>query len=78
MATTEPKTTLEVYTVIESRREGDRNYWHRVGSAWKNRDGSLSIKLNSLPMNGELIVKKPRPRDDSDGDGGSSSGNRRR
>ncbi len=67
---TQQRTTLEVYTVIEARNEGDRNYWHRIGSAWKNRDGSLTIKLNSLPLNGELVVKKPRERD------GSSSGER--
>ncbi len=60
----ERSTTLEVFTVIAARKEGDRDYWHRVGSAWKNRDGSLTIKLNSLPMNGELIVKKPLPREE--------------
>ncbi len=30
-----------VYTVTE-RADGSRSFWTRVGSAWVNRDGSLS------------------------------------
>lgn len=59
-------TTLEVYTVIEAKHEGDKDFWLRIGSAWKNRDNSLTIRLNALPINGTLVVKKPRERDGKD------------
>lgn len=28
----------------------DRSWWTRVGSAFVNRDGSISIKLDALPI----------------------------
>lgn len=31
----------------------DKPYWHRVGSAWAT-DKTISIKLNSFPVNGEI------------------------
>jgi hypothetical protein len=38
--------------------------WARVGVAFPFKDGSgFSIKLNSLPLNGELIVKPPREKE---------------
>lgn len=34
-----------------------RKYWHRVGVAFVNRDGSLSVKLEALPVSGELHIR---------------------
>lgn len=70
------KTTLEVFTVVPASTEGGRDYWHRVGSAWVNRDRSLTVRLNSLPLNGELIIKKPRERTDSSREESSRRGGR--
>ena len=56
---------LEVYTVIDPTREGQKSRWVRIGAAWKNRDGSLNIKLDALPVNGVLNVRKPKPKEDS-------------
>lgn len=35
-----------------------KSFWLRIGTAWKNRDGSLNIRLNALPLNGALQVRK--------------------
>lgn len=51
-----------VYTVIE--QEGrERGLWVRVGVAWVNRDGSLNIRLNALPVNGQLHVRDESERE---------------
>ena len=34
-----------------------RKFWHRVGVAFVNRDGSLSVKLEALPVSGELHIR---------------------
>lgn len=64
----EKRTTLEVFTVIPAATEEGRDYWHRIGSAWVNRDRSVTVRLNSLPLNGELIIKQPRPRAEGSSD----------
>lgn len=49
----------DVFTVIEV--EGKKGYWQRLGSAFVNKDGSEKIILNGLPVNGELIIRDPKP-----------------
>lgn len=34
-----------------------RKYWNRVGIAFVNRDGSLNVKLEALPVSGELHIR---------------------
>jgi len=53
-----------VYTVVETKGDA-KDFWQRVGSAWSNKDGSLNIVLNALPVNGKLHVRQPSPKDDS-------------
>lgn len=43
-----------VYVITE--RNG-RNFWTRIGVAFVNSDGSLNVKLNSLPINGEMHIR---------------------
>ncbi len=49
-----------VFTVIE--REGARSFWLRVGAAWTNRDGSVTLRLDALPVNGVLQIRDPDER----------------
>jgi hypothetical protein len=42
-----------VWTVT---RRGDRTYRTRVGVAWDNADGSLSARLDAVPVSGEIVV----------------------
>lgn len=37
--------------------EGLRSFWTRVGAAFENRDGSVTIKLDALPLSGTLQVR---------------------
>ncbi|MBI5532562.1 MAG: hypothetical protein HY898_07595 [Deltaproteobacteria bacterium] len=53
-----------VYTITE---RGERSYWTRIGVAYVNRDGSLNIKLEAVPVNGTMQVRDWTPREDQAG-----------
>jgi hypothetical protein len=54
-----------VYTVATRTAQGHppngapivKKYWNRVGIAFVNADGSLSVKLEALPVSGELQIR---------------------
>ena len=49
-----------VYTIIEKdsvQGNGKRSFWVRIGAAFVNWDGSYSVKLDALPVNGTLHVR---------------------
>lgn len=43
-----------VYSISE--RDG-KNYFSRIGVAFINSDGSLNVKLEAVPVNGELHIR---------------------
>jgi hypothetical protein len=43
-----------VYVITGS---GERKFWNKFGVAFVNRDGSMNVKLDSLPVNGELHIR---------------------
>ena len=51
---------LVVYTIVKRERDG-RSFWVRIGTAFKNRDGSLSALLDAVPTNGTLHIREQRP-----------------
>ncbi|MCC7537528.1 MAG: hypothetical protein IT379_14990 [Deltaproteobacteria bacterium] len=54
-----PTAVKVVYTVVE--RPGGKSFWVRIGAAFTNRDGSLTVRLDALPTNGTLQVRDPMP-----------------
>lgn len=44
------------YNIIE--RAGGKRIWSRIGTAFKNRDGSMNIFLDSLPLGGKLQIRE--------------------
>ncbi|HET9955613.1 MAG TPA: hypothetical protein VFQ61_13960 [Polyangiaceae bacterium] len=53
---------LKIAYVIAQR--GGRNYWNRVGVAFLNNDGSLNVKLEAVPVNGEVHIRDYVPREE--------------
>jgi hypothetical protein len=48
----------DVYAIYESKGEGrERSRWVRVGVAFDNRDGSLNVLLDALPLSGRLQIR---------------------
>ncbi len=54
---------MKIVYVI-SQRNG-RSFWNRCGVAFVNSDGSLNVKLEAIPVNGEIHIRDYVPRDDS-------------
>lgn len=48
---------FEVFNIKESQSGGA--IWVRAGSAWVNRDGSISVYLDVLPLDGKLHLRQP-------------------
>ncbi|MEM7083739.1 MAG: hypothetical protein AAF465_13495 [Pseudomonadota bacterium] len=59
------KPDLYAYTIIETAGEETKDFWQRVGSAWRNQDGSINVSLNALPVNGRLHIREPKADDES-------------
>ena len=53
--------------VIVDKGQDKKSFWHKIGVAFVNKDGSLSVHLDSLPMNGKLQIRDHVERDDSGG-----------
>ncbi len=47
-----------VYTVTE---RGERSFWTKVGAAFPNRDGSMTVRLEAVPVNGILQIRDEEP-----------------
>lgn len=57
-----PTTARKVCFVVT--RRGDKDYWTRIGAAFVNSDGSISVKLEALPINGEIQIRDYVPEEE--------------
>jgi hypothetical protein len=58
---------MKIAYVITERN--GRSFWNRCGVAFVNGDGSLNVKLESLPVSGEIQIRDYVPREDTPGSG---------
>ena len=56
---------MKIAYVVTQR--GTQKYWNRVGVAFVNRDGSFNVKLEAVPVSGEIHVRDYVPREESAG-----------
>ena len=54
---------LDVWSIQESENREGKSWWTRVGTAFRNRDGSINVILDALPIAGKLNIREPRPRE---------------
>ena len=54
--TGESKDRKAVYTIIE-RDDGGKSRWVRIGIAFINKDLSLNVVLDAVPVNGKLHIR---------------------
>lgn len=45
----------DVYQITE--REGKKAVWTRIGAAFINKDRSMNVVLNSIPLDGRLHIR---------------------
>ncbi|MEE9197759.1 MAG: hypothetical protein V3U45_06415 [bacterium] len=51
-----------VFTIVEGRKEPDKKFWVRIGAAFENEDGSTTVYLDALPVNGLLQIREENNR----------------
>lgn len=63
---------LQVWAIPESR-DGEKTFWVRIGVAFTNRDGSLNVILDALPLGtNRLQIREPK----EEGRAGAGAGRR--
>lgn len=60
-----PKTRLNVFNVKDI--PNGKPMWNRIGSAFVNGDGSVTVVLDALPMDGRLVIRVPAEKDAESG-----------
>lgn len=53
----DPSKMKAVYTIIENEKL-EKPFFCRIGTAFVNRDDSLNVFLDALPVNGRLHVRE--------------------
>lgn len=44
------------FEVFVSQKNGDKNFYTKVGAAWNVSSDGISIKLTALPVDGSLVM----------------------
>lgn len=50
--------------MVEKSGDGERSFWTNVGVAFVNKDNSLTVELNAIPLSGRLQIRDPKPKDE--------------
>jgi len=50
---------LEVFSIREAEGE-NKPFWKQVGRAFMNRDGSINVILDALPLGPKLQIREAR------------------
>jgi hypothetical protein len=58
---------MKIVYVISDR--SGRKFWNRIGVAFINSDGSMNVKLEAIPVSGEMQIRDYVPREDGVGNG---------
>ena len=62
-AETRNQPDLIAYTVT---KHGDREFYNRIGSAWRNKKGGYGLRLFALPVSGDIVLFPPKGDEDDD------------
>jgi len=54
---------MKIVYVISER--GTKSYWNRIGVAFLNSDGSINVKLDAVPVSGELQIRDYSAKEDT-------------
>jgi hypothetical protein len=56
---------MKIVYVISERNQ--KSFWNRIGVAFVNNDGSINVKLDAMPVSGELQIRDYVAREDTAG-----------
>jgi hypothetical protein len=58
---------MKIVYVITNR--SGKSYWNRIGVAFVNNDGSINVKLEAVPVSGDMQIRDYVPREETGGPG---------
>jgi hypothetical protein len=58
---------MKIVYVITQR--GGKSYWNRIGVAFVNGDGSINVRLEAVPVSGEMQIRDYVAREELAGNG---------
>lgn len=59
MANTKTNDPKPVFALTE---RNDKTHWTRIGAAFTNKDGSITVQLDALPVSGRLQIREEEER----------------
>lgn len=62
MTQTQEVQTKSVYTIVERQQ---KSRWVRIGIGFVNRDGSINVRLDAVPVNGKLHLRDYKRRENA-------------
>lgn len=66
----------DVFVVTErTTADGAKSFWTKIGSAFTNKDGSVTVKLEALPLSGTLQIRDAETPEQRDARRSSRSNN---
>lgn len=51
----------EVYA-IPDRKDGEKHPWAKIGVAFRNKDDSINVILDAVPLTGKLNIRDRKPK----------------
>ncbi len=69
MANSPASKRYDVLNPREATVKGEKKtFWDRCGVAFENKDGSINVRLHQFPLNGELQLRVPKPKEEQVGE----------
>jgi hypothetical protein len=51
-------------SVFALTERDQKTYWTRIGAAFTNKDGSVTVQLDALPVSGRLQIREDEEREE--------------
>jgi len=50
----------ELIAFVATEGKDEKSFFTRIGAAWANSKGGFNIKLEALPVGGEIVLLPPK------------------
>jgi hypothetical protein len=51
------KSPTHIAYQVRDGKQGSKGFWTRIGAAWTNKDGSLGLQLDVVPLDGRVQLR---------------------
>ena len=53
----------ELIAYVAKEGKDEKSFFTRIGAAWSNAKGGYNIRLDALPVGGEIVLLPPKEQD---------------